>query len=561
VTPATADPDLTGRAAEAADGGEPIGAIKLHSLAGSALRALARPDTVRRGAQLTREAGRIVRGSSEIAPEKGDWRFRDPAWREHPGYRRLMQLYLAWCEQATGLVEEADLKWRDAERARFLATVVTSALAPTNVLPGNPEALKRAFETGGASLARGVGNLVDDLLHNGGMPSTVNSAAFMVGKDLAATPGAVVHRDEVCEVIQYAASTPHVRARPVVMVAPQINKYYFMDLAPGRSFVEHAVAHGIPFFAISWRNPTTEQRDWDLDTYAAAVLRSIDVARHITKSDDVNLLSLCAGGILTTTVLNHLAAQGDARVRSASFGVTLLDFDVPAPVGMFDSPPLLSVARWRSRQAGVLDGRSLGSIFTWLRPNDLVWNYWVNNYLLGNDPPTFDILAWNADSANLPAALHRQFLQIFGDNALASPGVMNVLGTPVDLGSIEVDTYVTGATTDHLTPWRGCYRTTQLLKGNSTFVLSNAGHIASLINPPGNPKSHYFAGPEPGGDPEGWYAAAHKEQGTWWEHWATWVLERSGEERKAPARVGNRRHRPLEDAPGSYVRGLEPAVA
>jgi polyhydroxyalkanoate synthase len=561
VTPATADPDLTGRAAEAADGGEPIGAVKLHSLAASGLRAIGRPDTLRRGARLTREAGRILRGSSEITSERGDWRFRDPAWREHPAYHRVMQLYLAWCEEAMGLVEEADLRWRDAERARFLATVVTSALAPTNLLPGNPEALTRAFETGGASLVRGLGNLLHDIRRNGGMPSTVNARAFTVGKDLAATPGAVVYRDEVCEVIQYAASTPYVRARPVVMVAPQINKYYFMDLAPGRSFVEHAVAHGIPFFAISWRNPASEQRTWDLDTYAAAVLRAIDVARHITRSDDVNLLSLCAGGILTTTVLNHLAAQGDQRVRSASFGVTLLDFDVPAPVGMFDSPPVLSLARFRSRRAGVLDGRSLGSIFTWLRPNDLVWNYWVNNYLLGNDPPTFDILAWNADSANLPAALHRQFLQIFGDNALVSPGVLEVLGTPVDLGTIELDTYVTGATTDHLTPWRGCYRTTQLLKGDSTFVLSNAGHIASLINPPGNPKAHYFAGPEPGSDPDGWFEAAHKEQGTWWEHWAGWVLDRSGEERKAPARVGNRRYRPLEDAPGSYVRGLDPAVA
>ena len=186
------------------------------------------------------------------------------------------------------------------------------------------------------------------------------------------------------------------------MVAPQINKYYFMDLAPGRSFIEHAVARGLQFFVISWRNPGAEQRDWNLDTYAEAVLRVIDVAREITRSDDVNLLSLCAGGILSSTVLSHLAAAGDERVRSASFGVTLLDFEVPAPIGMFDAPPLLSLARFRSREKGVLDGRSLGSVFTWMRPNDLVWNYWVNNYLMGNDPPAFDILAWNADSTNLP---------------------------------------------------------------------------------------------------------------------------------------------------------------
>jgi len=334
-----------------------------------------------------------------------------------------------------------------------------------------------------------------------------------------------------------------------------------MDLAPGRSFIEHAVARGLQFFAISWRNPGAEQREWDLDTYAEAVLRVIDVAREVTRSDDVNLLSLCAGGILSSTVLSHLAAASDERVRSASFGVTLLDFEVPAPIGMFDAPPLLSLARFRSREKGVLDGRSLGSVFTWMRPNDLVWNYWVNNYLLGNDPPTFDILAWNADNTNLPQALHRQFLGIFSDNALVTPGQLTVLGTPVDLSGITVDTYVTGATTDHLTPWRGCYQTTQLLSGQSTFVLSNAGHIASLINPPGNPKAHYFAGPEPVGDPDSWYAAAERQAGTWWEHWAGWVGERSGPERRAPSNTGSRRYPPVEPAPGSYVRNQVPASA
>jgi polyhydroxyalkanoate synthase len=556
----TADLDLTGRAIEAADGGEPLGAVKLRALAGSGWRAVRQGDPVRGAGRLTREAARIVRGRSEIAPERGDWRFKDPTWKDNPSYRRLMQLYLAWAQEVDLMVAGADLDWRDSERAKFLAALITSSLAPTNTLPGNPQALKRLIETGGSSLVTGAGNLIHDIRHNGGMPTTVNSRAFTLGTDLAATPGAVVYRDDVCEVIQYAPSTPHIRTRPVVMVAPQINKYYFMDLAPGRSFVEHAVSRGIPFFTISWRNPGTAQRGWDLDTYAAAVIRAIDVARDLTGSDDVNLLALCAGGILTTTVLNRLAADGDTRVRSVTFGVTLLDFEVPAPIGMFDAPPVMSLARFRSRRAGVLDGRSLGSVFTWLRPNDLVWNYWVNNYLLGNDPPTFDILAWNADSTNLPEALHRQFLDIFSNNTLATPGALTVLEAPVDLRQIEVDTYVTGATTDHLTPWRGCYRTTQLLQGDSTFVLSNAGHIASLINPPGNPKSHFFSGPEPGDDANVWLESATKQQGTWWEHWAEWVLERSGEERKPPRGLGNRRHKIIEDAPGSYVRGLEPAA-
>ena len=558
---AAADPELTGRAQEAAEGGEALGAMRPNALAASGLRALRHPGTIRGAARLTRETLRIARGSSEVAPERHDWRFRDTTWRENPAYRRLMQFYLAWSHEIEQLAENPDLEWHDTERARFLVNIVTSAVAPTNVLAGNPEALKRVLETGGGSLVAGTKNMLHDLRHNRGMPTMVNPDAFTVGENLAVTPGSVVYRDEVCEVLQYTPSTAHVRERPVLIVPPQINKYYFMDLAPGRSFAEHAVAHGLPTFMISWRDPSAEHRDWDLDTYAGAIIRAIDVARDVAGSDDVNLLSLCAGGITTSTVLAHLSNNGDERVRSASFGVTLLDFDVPAPIGMLHAGPLLGVAKFVSRRRGVLDGSSLASVFTWMRPNDLVWNYWVNNYLLGKDPPAFDILAWNSDSTSLPAGLHGQFLDIFRDNSLVKPGMLRVLGTPVELGRIEVETYVTGATTDHLTPWRGCYRTTQLLNGPSTFILSHAGHIASLVNPPGNPKAFYWAGPEPTADPDEWQAAAQKEQGTWWEHWASWVLERSGEERKAPSRLGSRTYQPLEDAPGSYVRGLLPAAA
>jgi polyhydroxyalkanoate synthase len=553
------DPGLSSRAAEAI-GGEPLGPLSARALASSAWRALRQPGKRQRAARLTLEWAQVLRGSSTIAPERQDWRFRDPTWHENPAYRRVMQLYLAWSRELDDLACGVDLDWRDSERARFLATAISSTLAPTNLLAGNPEALKHVFETCGISLLRGSKHVIHDVRHNGGLPSMVKPGAFTVGENLAVTPGAVVHRDEVCEVIQYQPSTPHVRSRPVLMVPPQINRYYFMDLAPGRSFVEHAVARGLPYFTISWRNPGRSQRDWNLDTYAAAILRAIDVAREITRSDDVNLMSLCAGGITTTTVLGHLSEARDERVRSASFGVTLLDFAVPAPIGMFDSPPLTGLVRLGRRRSGVLDGRSLAAMFTLMRPNDLMWNYWVNNYLLGKDPPSFDILAWNADTTNLPESLHNQFLDIFSKNVLVQPGAMTVLDTPVDLSRIQVETYVTGATADHLTPWRGCYRTTQLLSGPSTFVLSNAGHIASLVNPPGNPKAHFFAGPEPGGDPDEWREAAQEQQGTWWQHWAAWVLERSGDERKAPSNLGSRAHPVIESAPGSYVRGLDAAV-
>ena len=554
-TPVTG-PIVLEEVVDAVEGGDLVGRIRLGDAARS-LWSVARNSgrLERRGASLAAEGARILAGRSTVAPANGDWRFRDPTWQDNPAYRRLMQIYLAWSTELTQIVEDADVEWHDKERARFAVAILTSAAAPTNALLGNPAALKRVFETSGTSVLRGSRNFLRDVRTNRGMPSTADRRAFEVGKDLAVTPGAVVYRDEVCEVLQYAPTTAMVRSRPVLLIPPQIGKYYFMDLARGRSFVEHAVAQGLPFFVISWRNVTPEQRDWGLDTYAAAVDRVLDVVREISQSDDVNLISLCAGGILTSTILNHLAATGDTRVHSASFGVTLLDFGVPAPIGMFSLAPLLAAARGRSSRTGVLDGASLATIFSLLRPNDLIWNYWVNNYLMGKDPPAFDILAWNADSTNLAARLHSDFLDIMKRNLLTKVGELEVLGTPVDLRRVTVDTYVTGATTDHLTPWRGCYQTTQLLSGKSRFVLSNAGHIASLINPPGNPKAHFFAGPEPGPDPDHWLAGAERQAGTWWDDWTVWVTDRSGAEQKAPAKLGSRRHRPTEPAPGVYIHG------
>ena len=512
---------------------------------------------VKAGVGLSAESVRIAVGRSQVAPAKGDNRFADPSWTDNPAYRRVKQVYLAWSAAVDSVVDAADVDWRTRERARFAAGILTSSLAPTNTLPGNPAALKRVIETGGGSLVAGARHFVDDLLHNGGMPKQVDASGFKVGENMATTPGAVVYRDEVCEVLQYQPTTATVRTRPVVMIPPPINKYYFMDLAPGRSFIEHAVSKGIPFFVISWRNPRKEHADWNLDTYAGAVLGAIDVAREVSGSDDVIALGLCAGGIITATVLSHLAAKGDGRVHAVSFGVTLLDWDVPAMVGAFQSKGLLSIARRKSRTAGVLDARSLGTVFTWMRPNELVWNYWVNNYLMGKQPPAFDILAWNDDKTNLPGRLHGQFLDIFAGNLMVKPGGMEVLGTPVDLSAVKIDTYVTGGLSDHLTPWDGCYRATQLFPGHSTFVLSPTGHIQTQVSPPGNPKSHYFIGGEPGPDPHEWRDNAERRAGTWWDHWVEWVIERAGAEKPAPKTLGSRRHKVLAPAPGTYV--LEPA--
>ncbi len=433
-------------------------------------------------------------------------------------------------------------------------TVLSSAVAPTNYFPLNPAALKRAFDTGGKSVARGTRNFLRDLRHNRGMPSQVKTDSLKVGEQLAVTPGAVIWRDERCELIRYAPTTPSVRARPLVVVPPQINKYYFLDLAPGRSFVEYEVSRGIQVFMVSWRNPGPRTGPVGLRRVRHAHPRG-DRRGPLSRptATTVDVFGFCAGGITTSAALAHMAAVDDHRVNTASFAVTLLDFEVPALIGMLADPGLLKVAKWGSRRAGVLDGSTLSSVFSWLRPNDLVWNYWVNNFLLGEDPPVFDILVWNADPTNLPARLHAQFMDIFGRNLLCRPGALTVLGTPVDLSSIKVETYVTGATTDHLTPWKGCYQTTQLMSGPTTFILSNAGHIQAQVNPPGNPKAHYFAGPEPGPDPEVWLAAAERQPGTWWDHWADWALERCPADVPAPSDLGNDDYPILAPAPGTYV--------
>jgi polyhydroxyalkanoate synthase len=539
---------------DAVFGGEDLGGWDPEAFARSlALAFRSLPRLARESVGLWAELARVTVGVSKVDAPSGDWRFADDTWSENWAFRRLKQGYLAWSDAMLGLTEDDKLDWRSAERARFAMTVLTSAAAPTNFLPSNPAALKRAFDTGGRSMARGARNFARDLRRNRGMPSQVAQGVLKVGEQLAVTSGAVVWRDERCELIRYAPTTATVRSRPVVVVTPQINKYYFLDLAPGRSFVEYEVSRGIQIFMMSWRNPQPEHAKWGLEEYATSVLGAIDAARSLTGSDDVDLFGFCAGGITTAATLAHLAAIDDQRVRTASFSVTLLDFDVPALIGMLAGPGLLRISKWNSRRAGVLDGAALGSVFTWLRPNDLVWNYWVNNFLLGQDPPVFDILTWNADPTNLPAKLHGQFLDIFGQNLLCKPGALKLFDTPIDLSRIKVETYVTGATTDHLTPWKGCYRATQLMSGPSTFILSNAGHIQAQVNPPGHPKAHYFIDGTPGPDPEAWLAAAERRQGTWWEHWADWALERSPADQAAPSELGNDAYPVLAAAPGTYV--------
>ncbi|WP_241962391.1 PHA/PHB synthase family protein [Rhodococcus opacus] len=510
---------------------------------------------VREAVQFGKECLKIAVGRSAVTAPRGDRRFTDPAWTTNPIYHRVQQAYLTSTEAVDGVVEQwgSTVDDQRAQRAAFAANIVTSALAPTNFLPTNPAAIKEAFDTAGISLVRGLGNYLSDLRRNGGMPSMVDPDAFTVGVDLAVTPGAVITRDGVGELLHYTPTTETVYERPVLVVPPPIGRFYFLDLRPGRSFVEYSVSQGLSTFLLSWRNPQPEQGHWDLDTYARTVSSAIDEICAVTGCEDVNVIGFCAGGIIMTTLLNHMTAHGDKRVHS-----NVLRCDNARFRERGATSGVLGIAHPPVREEplpaqGCHQRPRMGSAFTWMRPNDLVFNYVVNNYLMGRTPPAFDVLAWNADGTNLPAALHGQFLDIFADNLLARTGSMSVLGTPIDLAEIEIPTFVSGAIADHLTAWKSCYRTTQLLGGDSTFVLSYSGHIASLVNPPGNPGAYYWEGGTPGADPDEWLNHATKKQGTWWESWARWVTERAGERLPTSRAFTPNGREPLGKAPGLYV--------
>jgi polyhydroxyalkanoate synthase len=339
-----------------------------------------------------------------------------------------------------------------------------------------------------------------------------------------------------------------------LVVPPTINKYYAIDLAPGRSLVEFSVQHHRQMFVISWRNPDSRHAEWGFDTYVASILEALDAVEEITGSARTVLAGICSGGILASITAAYLAGIGrQDRLAAVCLAVTVIDNAGAGNLEALTDPRLAEIAKRRSASKGYLDGRALAEVFAWLRPSDLIWNYWVNNYLLGKRPPAFDILAWNADTTRMPAALHADFVDMAIDNQLTNPGALSVLGVPIDLGAVTVDSYIVAGIADHITPWENCYRTTQLFGGDTRFVLSTSGHIAALVNPPGNPKATFHTNDDHGADPKAWLKGAVTHEGSWWPHAATWLDERCGELKPAPKELGSTRLQPLADAPGSYV--------
>jgi polyhydroxyalkanoate synthase len=539
---------------DAALGGQRF--LRPRALASVAAGLARRPDRpVRRVGALGAELARAVAGRSELQPAKGDRRFADRAWDDNPVLRRLLQAYLAVGDGVDGLITDSELDWRSERQARFAAGNVLDAVAPTNFPWSNPAVMKETVDQRGTNLVRGARQALRDLSRSPRLPQSVDASGFSVGENLAVTPGSVVLRTEVFELIHYRPQTKQVREIPMLIVPPTINKFYVLDLAPGRSVVEYLVRQGQQVFVMSWRNPDQEQGHFDLDTYAEAVLEARDVAASISGQDSAHVTAACSGGIISAGALGHLAAEGGlGKVASLTLLVCALDNARAGTASALTTREAAAAAIAESARKGYLDGQALAGVFAWLRPNDLVWGYVVNNYLLGRKPPAFDVLFWNQDTVRLAAGLHRDFIRIALANSLTRPGATRVLDSPVDLGTVDVPSYTVAGLKDHIVPWENAYSSAELLGGDSRFVLSTSGHIQALVNPPGpDSRSSYRVADEHPAEPQAFLDRAEAQQGSWWPDWAEWLSQRSGSLRPAPKRLGDQQHRATAKAPGTYV--------
>jgi polyhydroxyalkanoate synthase len=490
----------------------------------------------------------------EIATEApGDRRFKAAAWREQPYFAWLRQAYLLYAEYVAAVTALTPLPEQERRRWQFALRHWLDAIAPSNFPATNPEVIARALETGGASLVAGLQNLAADAAR--GRITMTDESAFGVGRNIAVTPGSVVYRNDLIEVLQYAPTTPTVHRRPLLVVPPCINKYYILDLTPANSFVRHAVDQGHITFMISWRNipPELGHLTWD-DYLEQGVLAALRVASQVSGSATVNTVGFCVGGTILACALAVLAARGQRGVQSVTLLTTMLDFADPGEIGVYLSPEALAARAPALCGGARIQGSELANAFASLRANELVWNYVVNNYLKGRTPPAFDLLYWNADSAALPGPMYEYYIgEMYLANRLREPGALTMLGERVDLSAIDLPAYIYASREDHIVPWRSAYRSTQLLGGTPRFVLGASGHIAGVVNPPAPVKRNWWRNDALPRDPDAWLAGAVEVPGSWWPDWFEWIASHAGPRHKAPRAAGNARFRPIAPAPGTYV--------
>ena len=486
-----------------------------------------------------------------------DKRFAGEAWTKDPRYTALAQAYLRQTELMRTALDAAPLDERSKAQWGFALRQVADALSPANMLATNPEALQLAMETGGASLVEGLRLFTEDLAH--GRVSMTDTTAFEVGRNVCTTPGSVIFENELMQLIQYAPTTEQVHERPLLIVPPCINKYYILDLQPANSFVAHAVAQGHTVFLVSWRNAGAGQEKLTWDDYVGqGVLKAVDVAAQVSGTEQVNTLGFCVGGTLLASALAVRAARGEHPASSMTLLTTMLDFSDTGEIGLLVSEQAVTAREAAIGNGGLLKGSELAQVFASLRANDLIWPYVVSGYLKGKPPPAFDLLYWNADDTNLPGPMFCWYVRnTYLENKLREPGATVQCGVPVDLGAVEVPSFVYASKEDHIVPWKTAYASTQLLTGDTTFVLGASGHIAGVINPPAKNKRNYWrqvASGRPAGSADGWLESAESVPGSWWPAWTSWLAPHAGPMVAAREELGSSELAPIEPAPGRYVK-------
>ncbi len=482
-----------------------------------------------------------------------DKRFAAPEWQANPAYRTLKEMYLLASDWLLRQAETDDMDDAERQRLNFHLRQFVDAMSPSLMLLSNPEALRRAMETGGASLADGARNLMHDLKE--GKLSMVDATAFAPGRNLAMTPGKVVYRNTLIELIQYTPTTETVHQVPLLILPPWINKYYILDMQPKNSMVRFLVEQGFTVFVVSWKNPDSSMDGTTIEDYMdLGPLAASDVIRQITGSKTVNVMGYCIGGTLLAMTLAWLAAKGDARFGSATFMVSLQDFSKVGDTAIFLGETAIDFVEQQMMERGYLDSREMSNMFNLLRSNDLIWSNVVNNYLLGQKPPAFDLLYWNSDGTRMTRAAHSWYLRnTYGENNLIVPGKIQVKGEALDLGRITLDAYAVGAEKDHIVPWDAAWHLTHLTGGKVRFVLASSGHIAGIINPPGGKGSFWVNDDNgPASTAEEWRGSSIRHDGSWWSDWADWLAKRAGRKGKPPG-MGSVAHPALDDAPGLYV--------
>ena len=502
------------------------------------------------GSSLLTAEGGCPPGLPEPAP--GDRRFESPEWRELPWFRYLKHAYLLQSGWLKDLLEAAPLPEERKRRLRFVLRQYADALAPTNFPATNPEVIRVAAQSGGASLSAGLQHLRHDLAR--GRIQMSDESAFEVGRNVAITPGAVVYQNPIAQLIQYTPRVPRMRHRPLIIIPPFINKYYILDLQPENSFVRYALERGLQVFLVSWRNVPRElgASTWE-DYVRQGVWTPLDVALEITGAHKANLLGFCVGGTLLTSALTVM--ERPARVASLTLLATMLEFSDVGEIAAYVDEDFVRRCEVTYREGGLMPGSVVASAFASLRANELVWHFVINNYLKGRTPHAFDLLHWNSDGANLPGRLFAWYLRnMYLENNLRVPGKLELCGRRVNLGAIRCPTFALAAREDHIVPWRSAYASMQLLGGDTEFVLAASGHIAGVINPPAGRRRNYWIAAGKSADPDDWMAQAQAVAGSWWPHWAKWIARRSGPEVPAVHTLGSATYAPLEAAPGSYVR-------